>query len=360
MSDSNTYEMLWDCQYCGAKQNLGLTHRFCPNCGAPQNPDSRYYPSDDEKIAVHDHRFVGVDVICPACSELNSAAAEYCGQCGSPLTEAARASTLAAQSRAQGQEFESSGSRDITKERFDSRMQALGLQPEPESKQKRGGTNWGVIAVLGLLAALVVGAFIAFSWTTDSTFLVVDQQWERIINVQEYNSFSERSWRDSRPSGDNVDLVFGSCREEQRSTRRIPDGETCQTVRSDNGDGTFSERQQCTTNYREEPVYDDMCTWEGFRWEGINPLQTSHEISNSLVWPEASFDECLSLQVGCQREASREEVYWIIFENTDDDTRHRCQFSLQEWEEIPIESLWTGQSRALGGGIICDSLQRQN
>ena len=114
MSDGKVYEMLWDCEYCGTKGNLGLTHRFCPNCGAPQNPDSRYYPSDEEKVEVHDHRYVGVDVTCPACNELNSAAAEFCGQCGSPLTEGAKARTLEAQVRHEGERFESSGSRDRT------------------------------------------------------------------------------------------------------------------------------------------------------------------------------------------------------------------------------------------------------
>ncbi len=40
-----TYEMLWDCKYCGQRKNLGLSHRHCPNCGAPQDPAARYYPT---------------------------------------------------------------------------------------------------------------------------------------------------------------------------------------------------------------------------------------------------------------------------------------------------------------------------
>ena len=31
--DEPVYEMLWDCGYCGHKKLLGLTHRFCANCG---------------------------------------------------------------------------------------------------------------------------------------------------------------------------------------------------------------------------------------------------------------------------------------------------------------------------------------
>ena len=41
-----SYEMLWDCPHCDTKKNLGVTHRHCPNCGAPQDASKRYFPSD--------------------------------------------------------------------------------------------------------------------------------------------------------------------------------------------------------------------------------------------------------------------------------------------------------------------------
>lgn len=360
MSEQKFYEMLWDCQFCGTKGNLGLTHRFCPNCGAPQNPDARYYPSDEQKVAVQDHRYVGVDVICPNCSELNSAEAEYCGQCGTPLTEAARARTLSAQSRSKNEIFESSGSRDITKERFDRQMQAIGVQPDTREKQKRGGMNMGCFILLGIAALVAVGVFIAFNWTSDAQFTVVERQWERTIDVQQYTDFRVNTWRDSRPAGDDVQLVFGSCREQQRGTRRIPDGETCRTVRTDNGDGTFSERQQCTTNYRNEPVYDDMCTWTGYNWQNTTPLSANNQISSSLIWPQASFTECSALRVGCLREAGRSESYFIIYRNNADESLHTCEYSLGRWTEIEEQSRWVGKVRQLGGSLVCDSLQPTN
>ena len=83
--DGNVYEMLWNCEFCGAEKLLGKTHRFCPSCGAAQNPDWRYFPSDAEKVAVHDHVYHGVDKVCPACGTAQSANAEHCGRCGSPL-----------------------------------------------------------------------------------------------------------------------------------------------------------------------------------------------------------------------------------------------------------------------------------
>ena len=85
MSEEKTYEMMWDCEYCNTPKLLGKTHRFCPNCGAPQNPEKRYFPPENEKVAVEDHQFVGADLHCPACSFANSRTANNCGNCGSPL-----------------------------------------------------------------------------------------------------------------------------------------------------------------------------------------------------------------------------------------------------------------------------------
>ena len=48
--EEKTYEMLWDCEYCSAQKLLGVTHRFCPECGAAQNPQKRYFPPDDQKV----------------------------------------------------------------------------------------------------------------------------------------------------------------------------------------------------------------------------------------------------------------------------------------------------------------------
>lgn len=356
MSDGKVYEMLWDCQFCGTKGNLGLTHRFCANCGGPQNPDSRYYPSDDEKVAVQDHQFVGVDVSCPACNELNSGAAEFCGQCGSPLTEGARAKTLNEEYQSGHGRFESSGSRDLVKEKFDAEMQAMNLQP---SEKKKRSNNIKVFAIIGLVLAVLVAAFAAFNAKKDVTVIVTDHEWERSISIQEYDDFTTDSWRDSPPAGDSVSMVSGSCRREQRSTRRVADGETCRQVRQDNGDGTFSQRQECTTNYRDEPVYDDMCRWQGYRWENDRTESESGDLNDRPVWPDIELACEGQSRVGCERESGRNESYTVFYEDTDGDGEYNCAFAQDVWENIPIESLWTGQARALmPNSLLCDTLQR--
>lgn len=356
MSDEKFYEMLWDCQFCGTKQNLGLTHRFCPSCGAPQNPDSRYYPSDEDKIEVHDHKYVGVDVTCPACKQLNSAAAEFCGQCGSPLTEAAKAKTLEQESRGAGEQFASMGSRDVVKEDFESEMRRVGVLPD--EKKKRGGMNWKLFAIIGLVLAVIAGAFAAFNYTEKATLKVTGHEWERSISIQEYRNFSERNWSDSRPAGDNVSR--GSCSREVRSYKQVPDGEECRTVRHDKGDGTFSESEECTTKYRDEPVYDDMCTWTGQRWEDIQPITASGTLSDTPTWPDPRLNCDGQKRIGCEREAGRNENYWVLFDNTEKAGNYKCEYTQTQWEDIQVDSVWTGDIRVLVGGIlVCESLKRK-
>jgi len=89
MMEEATYEMCWDCKFCGQKKLLGLTHRFCAGCGAPQDPASRYFPPENEKVAVKDNPFVGADVSCPACKQPMSRAAKCCTNCGSPIDKGA-------------------------------------------------------------------------------------------------------------------------------------------------------------------------------------------------------------------------------------------------------------------------------
>ncbi len=59
------YEMLWNCPHCRAQKLLGYTHRHCPQCGAPQPKDARYFPSDEDKVLARNHVYVGADRICP-------------------------------------------------------------------------------------------------------------------------------------------------------------------------------------------------------------------------------------------------------------------------------------------------------
>lgn len=351
-----TYEMLWDCQYCGATKLLGKTHRFCPNCGAAQDPRSRYYPSEEDKVAVEDHTFVGVDVTCSVCNTLNSGDSHFCQNCGASLEESGEAVTkLESQTANAMGQFEEMGSRDIVKEEFNAEMQRIGAAPKAKGLAQQA-MNWRVIAFL--VAAIVICGGIAFFLlrTEAQTVVVTGHSWERTVTLEEYVPFTARSWRDSPPSGYNIDLRPGSCTREQRGTRQVQDGETCNMVRSDNGDGTFSERRVCSPRYRSEPVYDDMCTWEGERYEVVDSYTTSG--NNLQPFYQSLNVECEGVQrIGCEQQIF-DGRYIIHLAATDESATYDCAVSEGEWATIADGDNFTMQVRVMDNSAgDCGSLE---
>lgn len=354
MNEGKTYEMQWDCQFCGTKKLLGKTHRFCPNCGAPQNPDSRYYPADDEKVAVEDHVFVGVDVTCGSCAELNSGGAEFCQQCGAPLTDAAKAKTLDKETQGSAGQFVSSGSRDLVQEKFDSEMERVGVKEKP----KRGGTNYKVLGIIGVIIAAIIGLVVVLNLTDSITVSAQSHSWERTVSVQEYRNFTTQSWRDSRPSGDNVSIT-GSCQRKQRGTDKVADGQTCKTVRKDQGDGTYKESQECTTKYKDVPVYGDWCTWSGRHWEDDYSRSTSGEgLSPEPYYENISLKCAGQNSLGCER-ASYSGKYMVAFSGNENRS-YSCDFPQDEWASIAIESVWSMEVRKVDKNAgLCNTLERK-
>lgn len=343
LEPGKTYEMLWDCQFCSTKKLLGKTHRFCPNCGAPQNPAARYYPEDSEAVAVEDHVFVGRDKTCGSCAQLNAGDAEFCQQCGSPLTSAKEATTVddSAGWVGDGVQRLSTGSRDVTGEKFAAEMERVGVT----KKKNSGGINKWVIGGIAVVAVLVIAAVVALFWTKETTALVTGHSWQREIRIEQYDSFVEQSWDDVVPIGD--DVIRGMCTQKQRSTRQIPDGEECSNRRVDQGDGTFRTERQCTTKYRSEPVYDSWCTYTGKRWNYERSVTTTGKsISETPAWGNVTLNCNGQRSIGCEREASRSEEYLVHFKGEEDVT-FQCGMPQPQWESVRIESVWTVQVRVL-------------
>jgi hypothetical protein len=147
--------------------------------------------------------------------------------------------------------------------------------------------------------------------------------------------------------------------ERQRDTRQVPDGETCRTVRVDNGDGTYSQRQECTPKYRSEPVYDDYCDYNVNRW-ALDRRETAagDALSDSPAWPALSLTNNGD-NLGSEREGQREEIYTVRF-RADDGSTYDCEFSSESrWRDFPIESRWTLTINVVTGNPDCDDIQAQ-
>ncbi len=318
--NAGTYQMLWDCAYCGTDKLLGLNHRFCPNCGAPQDTTRRYFPSEADMVAVENHKFVGADVICPACETANAASAEFCQQCGSPLTDAAKAKLTQA-------------SPSVASSRSTNQL----------SNPSRSMSKRTLFTILGGVAALIVVAMVLLTWTRDTTVAVTAHAWEREIRIEDFASRSRADWCDSMPG----DAYRVSRSERQRGTRQVPDGETCTFRNVDRGDGTFRREEVCTTDYRSEPVYDSYCNYTIDRWEYARSAETAGADRNP-TWATLRL-------ASNEREAERNADYYLELGNEDND--YRCRVDESLWTQADEGSRWTLAVGAVAGEARCNSLE---
>jgi hypothetical protein len=82
-------------------------------------------------------------------------------------------------------------------------------------------------------------------------------------------------------------------------------------VRRDNGDGTYSQRRECRTKYRQEPIYDRQCSYAVNTWVTARTAKTSG-VSRlpDPFWP-TNFLQQPGSCLGCEREGGRSEVYQL-------------------------------------------------
>jgi hypothetical protein len=345
-----TYEMLWDCASCGTTGLLGLSHRHCASCGAVQDPDRRYYPPDHKRVAVEDHPLHGADRMCGACDAPNSVRAACCVGCGSPLDGARLVGVRSdlregVEDSATAAAAEVAARRQAEREaRFAAAAAASGAAvaeetgPAPVGRSKaRLGCGVAVLAI-----AACAGVFLF--WRKDVSVEVTGHTWERTIDIEAFRTVSESDWDENVPA----DARNRTCAREERGSRQVQTGEDCHTVKSDNGDGTYSERQECSPTYSSEPEYDLKCRYEVDRWVKVDTAGASGaSVADTPVWPEVRI-------VGQQREGARKQTYTVSFAGPDD--TYACEVSQEKWASMAVGSRWTGQAGVLSGALDCGAL----
>jgi hypothetical protein len=333
--------MLWDCRFCGTKRLLGLTHRHCPNCGGPQNSEERYFPSDAEKVPVQNHVYFGADVLCAHCGAANSKNAKHCGGCGAPLEGARDVARRQDQVVGAGETFAGQSSADARRERTGAAQPVAAPTAPPKSSAGR------FIAV-GCLTVIVIGiafAAVLVLWKRDNAFSVTGHTWKREIAIEQLGPVSESSWCESTPA----DARGVSRRREVRSHEQVRDGETCRTRKVDNGNGTFSEHQECTPKYRDEPVYGDKCYYTVNRWHVARSASAQGaSLADSPRWPAAALGST-------EREGARTETYTVDLQDSAA-KQFTCDFDQQKWQSLADGTKLKGETRVLTGGVDCASL----
>lgn len=323
------YEMLWDCTQCNTKGLLGDSHRHCPTCGAAQDPTKRYFPKPGEEIEAKNHKFVGSDWSCAYCSSPNSAAAAHCTNCGAGQDGTKPVALVADTASA---------------------PPAPVVAPTPVARSL-GWLRW----VLGLVALAVIGMVFLFTATKETTAMVAQRTWAREIQIEQMGRVSDSAWCDSVPS----DAYAVSRSREQRSTRQVPDGQTCHDERIDKGDGTFVKRRECSPRYRDEPVYDDRCRYQVNRWRTVRSVKADTQNALNPVWPTVSNLNANFLgggvgALGSEREGARREDYVLTL--TAGSKTWTCNVSEAVWSKYQQGATMPLKVR-LTGGADCASLK---
>jgi len=310
------YEMLWDCEFCSTKGLLAKSQRHCPECGAKQNSDKRYFPPEGQEKRVDGHRYEGADRYCPACNAPMGAKANNCANCGSPMDAAREVKGVAA--------------------------------PVPPPRPRRKLWPWLVLAA-AVVFALGFGIWYRFIRTKAATLAVASHTWERAIEVEEFAEARDSAWHGSVP----YDARGVSCHREQRSSRQIPDGEECHNERHDKKDGTFEVLKKCKTKYRSEPIYDDRCSYTVLRWQ-TSPADSARLSGHGLTaeWPALTLPAVGPQPVlGARRAGKRSESFTLELEGG-----QTCDVSEAVWRKYADGAKVNVEVRASSGKIVCSSL----
>jgi hypothetical protein len=336
-SDQGTYQMLWDCEFCGTKGLLGLDHRHCPACGSAQDEERRYFPTDENKVTVQDHVYHGADKDCPACSTPNAAIAKHCVNCGSPMDDAA-------QVRLQQEQPEPEPEQRRRKRR---RRERTTDDDEPIAKK----SGFGVAALIGCFGLiLVIVVLVAVFWKKPVAIEVAGHTWERSIQVEQFGRKKDAAWCDQMP-GDAYSITR---KEEVRSHDEVPDGQTCTTKRRDNGDGSYTEYQDCKPKTKRVPVYDYKCKFTVDRWQPSRKPTADGDLSGARTWPAVTLSktgQCM----GCEREGARSQSYTVRYKSAAGDY-FNCDWPEAKWAATAVGSRWTGKVGVMTKAMDCGSL----
>ncbi len=306
------FEMLWDCDHCEMRGLLGKSQRHCPECGAKQNPDKRYFPKEGEQRRIDGHRFEGADRHCPACEAPQSVNAKNCTNCGSPQD----------------------GAREV-------RGVVTAVAPKPKSKL------W-LWAVLGLGAAgTTTGVVVYKTRTVEQTVVVTEHRWQRSIGVEQFGDTQEEKWRNEVPS----DARSVSCRSKQRTSHQVRDGETCKMEKVDKKDGTFQQVNKCKPKFRSEPVMDDSCSYTVRRWKQIDAVKLAGT-GLTPAWPTAGLPpEQYAEVMGAKRAGKKTEELTLVF------GKQMCEGVPDEaWRKYADGAKVKVTVRSSSGDIVCSDL----
>ena len=181
--------------------------------------------------------------------------------------------------------------------------------------------------------------------------IVTGHEWKREIRVEAQRAVRESEWCDRLPSG-----AYDVRRtREVKSHAQEPDGQSCHNEKKDNGDGTFSEKEVCTTKYKKVPIYADKCHFQIEKWvHARDELAKGEGLAPEPQWPIVNLAQG---GLGApERLGSRVETYTVRF-RTPSSGEGACELPLERWRALSVNSSWVGAQSLIGKQIDCASLK---
>lgn len=315
MAEAGSYEMLWDCPSCAAKGLLGKSQRHCPQCGAPQDPDKRYFPQEGEEKRVEGHIYEGADWKCSSCDAPMGASAKNCTNCGAPRDGA----------------------------------EVKGVQPPAPPPKKSNRTLFLVLGVAAL--GLIIFGIVRCTRTVEKRLAVTGHTWTTTLAIDEWGDNPHQAWRNEMPASV---APSASCTKQERSTQQVPDGETCKDQRVDKKDGTFEVKKICTPKTRSEPVYDDLCKWTVREWHKVDEAKTSGSgltlglPTNVPPMPK----DLTNVAVGTRKPGAKTQKLTLVFgDKTCDDVPESIWRKYTDGQQVQL------RVREASGDILCGDLK---
>jgi hypothetical protein len=107
------------------------------------------------------------------------------------------------------------------------------------------------------------------------------------------------------------------------------------------------------TRYREEPIYDDWCSYTVNRWGHDHWVTAEGTGADVPRWPAVQVTACGSL--GCTREGTRTAHYTLSLAEIEGPARQECQVDERVWVGAVEGERRPVQIGVIDGGIRCSS-----
>jgi hypothetical protein len=308
------FEMLWDCDHCDTKGLLGKSQRHCPECGAKQNADKRYFPKEGDKLQrVDGHKYEGSDWQCASCEAPQSVHAKNCTNCGAP--------------------------HDGTKE-----VRGVAAPAKPPKPKRKW---WPPVAIIVVVIGLIFGIWYSCIRTRSATVKVTAHQWSCTIAIEKFGDVDGAAWRDNVPR----DARNVSCHPKQKTTKQERDGETCNDERVDKKDGTFEVVRKCKPKFKSVPVEDDWCSFQRQDWKKVDQVASSGS-GTTVACPTQDLPPAKVVeQVGATRQGPKKETRTLVL------GKQRCEIAADsKWRSLADGAEVKVEVRARSGEIVCSSL----